>query len=161
MNKLKSITIHAPRCILAFLLIYTAAKKTKNYDAHMVHIRDIGIIPAAAADTAAIASIAIEAGVAALLLLNYASAQVWGWRILTVLMLVYSYYVFFVLNIAAFVPCSCEGVHGKLNWTNHYWLNGLIATIAIGMLYYHRRIGKQKMMKPKEKAPSKHYTHFK
>lgn len=143
MNKLKYI-IQAPRYILAFLLFYTAAKKFVNYGAHLAHIRDIGFSPVGIADSAAIASIAIEAGVAALLLLNYASAQVWGWRILTVLMLVYSYYIYFVLNIAAFVPCSCEGVHGKLSWTDHYWLNGLIGVIAIGMLYYHRRIGKQK-----------------
>ncbi|MBL1411580.1 MauE/DoxX family redox-associated membrane protein [Sphingobacterium faecale] len=142
MNNLKRIIIQAPRYILGFLLFYTAAKKLVNYGAHLAHIRDIGFVPAGIADSAAIASIAVEAGVALLLVLNYRKAQVWGWCILIPLMLAYSYYVFFVQNKALFVPCSCEGIHGKLSWTMHYWINASIAVLALGMLYQHYRMRK-------------------
>ncbi|ERJ57449.1 MauE/DoxX family redox-associated membrane protein [Sphingobacterium paucimobilis] len=144
MNKLKRIIIQAPRYIIAFLLFYTAAKKFVNYDAHLAHIRDVGIVPAGIADSAAIASIAVEAGVALLLVLNYRKAQVLGCCILILLMLAYSRYVYFIQNKALFVPCSCEGIHGKLSWTMHYWINGSIAVLALAMLYMLYRMHKQK-----------------
>lgn len=143
MKALKYI-IQIPRYSLAGLLFYTATKKFVNYDAHLAHIRDVGFVPSRMADATAMASILVEAGVATLLLLNYKRMQVWGWRTLTALMLVYSYYVYFILHIATFVPCSCQGISESLSWPDHYWVNGAIAGIALGMLYYHHRMGKQK-----------------
>lgn len=143
MKKLLNILIQVPRYMLALLFVYTAATKLINYAAHLAHIRDIGFVPTSIAENTAKGSIAIELAIAVMLFVNYKRAQVWGWRICIALMLLYSYYVFFVLNRALFIPCSCQGVSDRLTWTDHYWLNGLIAAIALGMLYYHYLTRKQ------------------
>lgn len=50
------------------------------------------------------------------------------------LMLLFTGYVFLMLNYAYDLPCSCGGIMAKLSWTTHLWFNAvftLIATIAI------------------------------
>lgn len=119
---------------VAALLVFTAVKKIMDYDAHLAHIADVGFLPAALAKHAAYLVIIAELAIATLLVVPFRRLQRWGWSLLVPLLLVYSYYVYHVLNIAAFVPCSCKGVYETLTWSEHYWLNLGLIVLAIGVL---------------------------
>lgn len=119
---------------VAALLVFTAVKKIMDYDAHLAHIADVGFLPAALAKHAAYTVIIAELAIAGLLVVPIGRLQRWGWRLLIPLLVVYSYYVYHVLNIATFVPCSCKGVYETLTWSEHYWLNLGLIVLAIGVL---------------------------
>lgn len=130
------------RYILAALLFYTVAIKVSGFEAHLAFIRDIGIVPSSVAYPAAITSILVEGGVAILILLRYRWAQIWACSILVLLMLVYSYVVYYTLHVAPFVPCSCQGISDKISWNSHYWVNVAVAGVCIAMLYTYYRNNK-------------------
>ncbi|MBL1410377.1 MauE/DoxX family redox-associated membrane protein [Sphingobacterium faecale] len=131
--------------ILGLLFIYTAVRKMIDYNAHVAHIADVKFLSASIAYHAAYLVILAEMAIALLLLVPITRVQVWGWKLILPLMLVYTFYVNHVLNLPLFIPCSCKGVHDRLAWTDHYILNAGLSILALSMITLHYRI--RKLMK--------------
>jgi 4-hydroxybenzoate polyprenyltransferase len=132
--------------IMAGLLAYTASKKILDYESYIAHVRDVELMSPALAVWAARAAIAVEYGLALVLLLPLNRIQIWGWKVVVLLMLAYNYYIFHVQHYAPFTPCSCKGVTEKLSWTEHSLLNtglGLLALLILGI--YYRKWIRQKI----------------
>jgi uncharacterized membrane protein YphA (DoxX/SURF4 family) len=47
------------------------------------------------------------------------------------LMVLFTAYVFVVMHLAAFVPCSCGGILETLSWEQHLWFNLVFVLLAI------------------------------
>jgi len=57
------------------------------------------------------------------------------------LMVMFTSYIFIMLNYSSFIPCSCGGILEKLGWTAHLWFNiafVLLAIIGIVAMCYHK-----------------------
>lgn len=139
MQRTISIIITIASYSLVALLVYAAAYKAIDYPTYVGHIGDVGLMPMWLAQIVAPSVILLELLVAMLLLNRGRQYKIWAWRLLLVMMGVYSYYVYYILNIFILPVCSCRGVSNKLSWTDHYWLNVVIALIAIGNLFYYYR----------------------
>ncbi|RNL88518.1 hypothetical protein ED312_08710 [Sinomicrobium pectinilyticum] len=51
------------------------------------------------------------------------------------LMVMFTAYIFIVLNYSSFVPCSCGGILEKMGWTEHLFFNiGFVFLAMIGIL---------------------------
>ncbi len=51
------------------------------------------------------------------------------------LMVMFTVYIFIVLNYSPFVPCSCGGILEKMGWTEHLFFNiGFVFLAMIGIL---------------------------
>ncbi|HMR19749.1 MAG TPA: hypothetical protein PKA53_10665, partial [Sphingobacterium sp.] len=101
--------------------------------------------PQSLAVGAAKAAIAVEYGLALVLLMPLSRVQIWGWRGILLLMAVYSYYIYHVQHHAPFTPCSCKGVSETLSWDQHQLLTlGLILLALVVMGIYHREWIRQK-----------------
>ncbi|WP_147309586.1 MauE/DoxX family redox-associated membrane protein [Marixanthomonas ophiurae] len=50
------------------------------------------------------------------------------------LMVLFTTYIYIILNYADFVPCSCGGVLENLNWTQHFTLNIIFICLAIAAI---------------------------
>lgn len=134
--------------ILGLLFIYTAVRKMIDYNAHVAHIADVKFLSASIAYHAAYLVILAEMAIALLLLVPKTRVQVWGWKLILPLMLVYTFYVKHVLSLPLFIPCSCKGVHDRLAWTDHYILNTGLSILALSMIILHYRT--RKLMKRNE-----------
>lgn len=50
-------------------------------------------------------------------------------------MVMFTAYIFIILNYSSFVPCSCGGILEKLNWTQHLVFNLVLVFLALIALY--------------------------
>lgn len=132
--------------MMAMLLAYTATRKLLDYASYEAHVRDVELFAPDLAVWAARAAIAVEYGLALILLVPLGRIQIWGWKGVALLMAIYGYYVYHVLHYAPFTPCSCKGVTEKLSWTGHgFLIMGLaLLALAILLLYYGRWIRRNK-----------------
>lgn len=56
------------------------------------------------------------------------------------LMVMFTAYIFIILNYTSFVPCSCGGVLEKLDWKSHMIFNLFFVFLAmVGILLYNRK----------------------
>jgi len=52
------------------------------------------------------------------------------------LMVMFTAYIYIILNYSSFIPCSCGGVLEKMGWTEHIVFNLIFIVIAaIGVFY--------------------------
>lgn len=152
MQRTIDILIKASTYTIVVLLTWTAANKVTDYAVYQGHIGDVGLMPMWLAKIVSPAIILLELSLAVLLLNSHRRGKVWAWRILLVMMGAYSYYVYYIINIFILPVCSCRGVSNKLGWTDHYWLNGAVALIALANLIYYYR--KQHFTKTEEHSES-------
>lgn len=53
------------------------------------------------------------------------------------LMVMFTAYIFIILNYSSFVPCSCGGILEKLGWTQHMIFNFVFIVLAIIAIIVH------------------------
>lgn len=57
------------------------------------------------------------------------------------LMMVFTAYIYIILNHSPYVPCSCGGVLDKLGWSEHFIFNCIFATMgALVIVVYPNKI---------------------
>ena len=57
------------------------------------------------------------------------------------LMVMFTAYIYIILNYSSFVPCSCGGILEKMGWVEHLWFNAgftLLAVLAIVVMCYQK-----------------------
>ncbi len=59
------------------------------------------------------------------------------------LMVMFTTYIFIILNYTSFVPCSCGGVLEKLGWQSHLVFNLFFVIIAVWGIILYKGIGRQ------------------
>jgi MFS family permease len=47
------------------------------------------------------------------------------------IMLMFSIYIYVMLNYSYYVPCSCGGVLSKMSWQQHFWFNIAFTLLAL------------------------------
>lgn len=47
------------------------------------------------------------------------------------LMIMFTTYIFIILNYSSFIPCSCGGIISEMNWTQHLIFNMIMLLIAV------------------------------
>lgn len=51
------------------------------------------------------------------------------------LMMMFSSYIYIILNYSESIPCSCGGILEKMGWIEHLWFNiGFVVLAVIGIL---------------------------
>lgn len=115
--------------LFLILFVYAATSKLLDFDAFRIQLGQSPILTAYA-DGVVWGLPLLELGITGLflvprftLLAFYASYA---------LMVMFTTYIFLILNFSDFIPCSCGGVLEKLGWTEHIVFN--IAFIAIAVL---------------------------
>jgi hypothetical protein len=59
------------------------------------------------------------------------------------LMTMFTAYIYAILNLSYYVPCSCGGVLSKMTWDQHLWFNIFFVGLSIGGIYFHLQVLKQ------------------
>ena len=81
---------------------------------------------------------AIEMLITILLFVN--TTRLIGFYASVVLLLLFTGYIFWVLNFSPRVPCSCGGVIEKLSWKEHIVFNLVFICMAVAGIIFQKRL---------------------
>lgn len=131
-SKFKSYTVAIISYTSALLFIYAATSKILDFENFQVQLGQSPLI-SAFAHWLAIAVPSIEIIIAiGLLIQNY---RFWSLVAANALMVMFSVYIYLIVNYSAFVPCSCGGILEEMNWDEHLVFNLLItAAMSLAIL---------------------------
>jgi len=112
-------------CVLLFL--YAAASKILDYENFQVQLAQSPLL-SAFAGYVAWGVPAFEIAISLMLLSE-------KWRAIGLftafgLMVMFTAYIYIILNFSAFVPCSCGGVLEKMSWNQHLVFNVIFIVIS-------------------------------
>ncbi|ERJ58183.1 MauE/DoxX family redox-associated membrane protein [Sphingobacterium paucimobilis] len=117
---------------LAGILLYTATKKVMDIRAFVAHIETLSFASNGISYGLTALVVFIEYSMAFLLL--FFPLKRWLYWSIAGLMLLYSVYIYAILNFAITLPCSCQGAFKSLSWEQHYLVNLGVLLVAVGIL---------------------------
>jgi putative oxidoreductase len=124
--------------VLVVLYIYTPATKIMKFEDFKLAIGAQPLVPAL--KTCLIYTLP-TVQVLVLILLIISKYRKLGLYASLFLLLVFTGYIILIkLNYYGTVPCSCAGVLGYLDWTQHLYFNGVFILVNIAALFLHRHI---------------------
>lgn len=112
----------------AFLYIYAACSKLIDFETFKVQLGQSPLL-SAFADGVAFGVPVIEIGIAILLLMP--QFRYIGLLGAYSLMVMFTGYIYIILNYSDFIPCSCGGILSNMSWTEHLLFNGSFVLLAI------------------------------
>ncbi|UUW07291.1 hypothetical protein NLG42_14380 [Flavobacterium plurextorum] len=122
-------------CILYILLfVYAAVSKLLDFENFQVQLGQSPLISSFAAYLAFLVPVA-EIVIAVLLAVpKFRKVGLYaGFG----LMVIFSIYIYLILNYSSYIPCSCGGILEKMNWDQHFYFNiffSVLAFIALNCL---------------------------
>lgn len=109
------------------LFLYAATSKLFDFETFTVQLAQSPLL-SAYAGFIAWAVPGIEIGIALLLIIE--RFRLFALYAAFTLMVMFTAYIFIILNFSDFVPCSCGGVLEKLSWTQHLIFNVVFIILA-------------------------------
>lgn len=135
-------------CLYALLFTYAATSKLLDFENFLIQLGQSPIL-SSFASWILFAVPAVEILIAILLLIR--NFRLIGLFAAYTLMILFTAYIYIILNYSAFVPCSCGGVIQKLSWGQHIIFNGcfiLLAGIAVILLPDNDTLNNRQTLKP-------------
>lgn len=138
-KQVSSITIKIASILFIVLFVYAATSKLVEFDEFKIQLGQSPIITVYA-DWVVWGIPVVEYVIAGLflvprymLLAFYASFS---------LMIMFTTYIYLILNFSDFIPCSCGGVLDKLDWTTHVIFNIVFIAIAVIGVFFSMNLKK-------------------
>lgn len=130
---LKRIVIEIVSVLYILLFVYAAVSKLLEFENFQVQVGQSPILTAFAGFIS-VAVILLELVIG--LLLSIPKTRTIGLYMGFTLMLLFSIYIYLILNYSPFVPCSCGGILENMGWTEHLVFNIGITLLALIALYF-------------------------
>ena len=132
-SKFKFLVVKAISFIIIAIFIYTATSKLLDFEQFRIQLGQSPLL-SSFADFVSIGVILLEFGLS--LLLSFPKTQSLGLLFSFGLMVMFSTYIYIILNFSDYIPCSCGGVIEKLSWNQHLIFNVLLILLsATGFLF--------------------------
>lgn len=118
--------------LYALLFIYAAVSKILDFENFRVQLGQSPLLSAFAAWLSW--AVPISEIIFAILVLNERTRAI-GLFFCFLLMIMFSSYIYIILNYSESIPCSCGGILEKMGWIEHLWFNiGFLVLAVIGIL---------------------------
>lgn len=133
---IKSFTINSVCSLYILLFVYAAVSKLLDFENFRVQLGQSPIL-SSYAGWLSWSVPALEIIIS--LLLWFQKTRLIGLFLAYGLMVLFTAYIFIILNYSESVPCSCGGILEKLGWSEHLLFNVAFAAIGIiAVLLYSR-----------------------
>ncbi|MBK5214972.1 MAG: hypothetical protein JJE55_15095 [Flavobacteriaceae bacterium] len=126
-ESLKHNAVVAVSYLFVLLFLYAASSKLLDFETFTVQLAQSPLLSAYAGIIAWLVP-GIEIGIA--LLLVFERFRLLALYAAFTLMVMFTAYIYIILNYSDFVPCSCGGVLEKLSWTQHLIFNVVFIILA-------------------------------
>ena len=134
-DKIKNSFVLVVSYLYVLLFVYAAVSKLLDYENFQVQLGQSPLLSAFAGYVAFL--VPIMEILCSILLLNVVSRRV-GFYLSFALMVMFTLYIYIILNHTSFTPCSCGGILEELSWNEHIVFNlffVLLALICIFLLH--------------------------
>lgn len=140
--KVEKITVEVICYLFVLLFIYAATSKLIGYDKFQLQISKSPIITDFALILAWLVPLS-EIIIAVMLLFN--RTIMLGFYAALTLMLLFTFYIYAILNYSETIPCSCGGVLQKMSWSQHLVFNGVFVGLAVIGILLQTKIDKRRL----------------
>lgn len=114
--------------LITLMLAYAGIVKLLNLEKFRQELYLSPLIPAS---VTGLVSVLVPAGELAICFLFFRKNTMQSAFLLTYgLMLFFSAYIIFLLNYSTYIPCSCGGILGSMNWGVHVFFNLFFVLLA-------------------------------
>ena len=143
-SSIKSTTILFSSYLFILLFLYAAVSKLLSFETFKVQLAQSPLL-SAYADIIAWLVPGIEILIACLLVI--ARFRTLALYASFTLMVMFTAYIYIILNFSDFVPCSCGGVLEKLSWTQHLIFNVFFILLAgVAVFFTVRKNAKKTLL---------------
>jgi uncharacterized membrane protein YphA (DoxX/SURF4 family) len=124
----KSILLNSICLLYILLFVYAAVSKLMDFENFQAQL---GLSPllSAFADYASVGVIILEILIAVLIAIP--KFRLIGLYSGFSLMVMFTTYIFIILNYSSFIPCSCGGILEKMDWKHHFIFNIVFVLLAV------------------------------
>lgn len=132
-SKIKTIIIEIICLLYILLFVYAAVSKLMDFSNFQVQVAQSPLLTAFAGFIS-ISVIVLEIIIA--FLLAVPKTRVAGLYSSFALMVLFSIYIYIILNYSSYIPCSCGGILENMSWTEHLIFNiafSLLAVVALSL----------------------------
>lgn len=126
-TNIKRILIEIVSLLYIVLFIYAAVSKLIDFENFKVQLGQSPLLSAFATPVA-IGVPALEIIIAVMLLIP--KLKLYGLLSSFTLMVMFTAYIYIILNFSQFIPCSCGGVLEKMTWNQHLIFNIVFVLLA-------------------------------
>lgn len=117
---IKKISIEVISSLLVLLFVYAAVSKLLDYGNFKFQLGHSPYL----ANIAGFVSWSLPATeIIAVLLLAVKQSRLIGLYVSFFLMLLFTGYIYIMLNFSYYIPCSCGGILSKMSWSDHFYFN--------------------------------------
>lgn len=128
---IKTIIIETVCLLYVLLFVYAAVSKLLDFENFRVQLGQSPLISSFAGWLSW--TVPLSELLIALLLLIY-KTRMYGLYLSYFLMVLFTTYIFIILNYSASIPCSCGGVLEQMGWQEHLWFNVFFIALAVAGL---------------------------
>jgi hypothetical protein len=122
--------------LLIFLFVYASVSKLFDFYTFNFQLGKSPLIPQSLTDLTALAIPASELLIVVFLITD--KYRLLGLYSSFFLMTLFTVYLFYILKYSYYIPCSCGGILGQLNWETHIYFNFFFIIIsAVSVLLYN------------------------
>ena len=135
---LKQVTIYTIRILFMILFTYAAISKLQDYSHFKFQLGRSPFIQHIAP------FVAIALPIGELLIAVLLITQKWyriGIYLSFFTMLLFTGYIYAMLNYSYFLPCSCGGILNNMDWHTHFIFNIIVTTIALLGIFIKEKDG--------------------
>lgn len=151
--KTQSLIVEIISLLYILLFVYAAVSKLLDFENFQVQLGQSPLLSAYAKVLFWFIPI-IELIIA--LGLTIPSLRFWGLYAALVMMTLFTFYIYIILNFSTDVPCSCGGVLEKLGWTEHLIFNIIFMILAMIALWLS--VEKHYESEPKSRKSAKLFS---
>lgn len=124
--------------LLIFLFIYASINKLFDFYTFSFQLGKSPLIPQNLANLTAVAIPFGELLIVILLVIE--KFRLAGLYLSFFIMLLFTIYLFYITQYSYYIPCSCGGILGKLDWESHIYFNlFFVAISAVSVLLYNEQ----------------------
>lgn len=113
------------------LFVYAAVSKLIDFENFQAQIGQSPLLSVLAAYVS-VGVIILEISIAIMLAVPY--LRIAGLYMAFTLMVIFTVYIYLILNYSSFVPCSCGGILENMGWKEHLIFNIAFAVLAAGAI---------------------------
>jgi uncharacterized membrane protein YphA (DoxX/SURF4 family) len=122
------------------LFVYTAMSKLLDFETFQIQLAQSPLLSAYAGIIAWLVP-GVEIIIA--LLLVFERFRILALYAAFTLMVMFTAYIYIILNFSDFVPCSCGGVLEDLSWTQHFIFNAVFILLAATAIFFSEKPNKK------------------
>ncbi len=133
-KKYRELTINVISLLFIVLFVYAAISKLLDFETFTVQLAQS---PLLSAYTGVIAWVVPGLEILIAVLLTIPKYRIPALYASFTLMVMFTAYIYIILNFSDFIPCSCGGVLEKLSWTQHFIFNIVFIILAGAAVFFN------------------------